>query len=68
MEKNSTDSPMQAKQGGRPSNDYGCGDFKGEAMDQAWGQAGKAGVMSDMKKIHAQHFSSYSDDHSGREA
>jgi hypothetical protein len=59
-----TDKPMKAKEGGRPAGTYGCGDFKSEAFDQAWGQQGKAGYMSDMKKIHAQHNSSYMDDHS----
>ena len=68
MYKNETESPMQAKQGGHPMNDYGCGDYKGEAMDQAWGQQGKSGFEADMKKIHRQHFHSYSDDHSGKEA
>lgn len=35
-----------------------CMDFKGEAMDTAYGQSGKHGLMSDEKKIHAQ-FKSY---------
>lgn len=35
-----------------------CDDFKGDSMDTAYGQAGKHGVMSDMKKIHSQ-FKSY---------
>lgn len=61
-----TDKPMKAKEGGRPIGTHGCGDFKGEAFDQAWGQAGKAGVMADMRKIHAQHFHSYTDDHSAK--
>lgn len=68
MYRNETERPMQAKQGSHPMNDYGCGDFKSEAMDQAWGQSGKSGYESDMKKIHSQHFHSYSDDHSGKEA
>jgi len=33
-------------------------DFKGEAMDTAYGQAGKHGLSSDEKKIHSQ-FKSY---------
>lgn len=33
-------------------------DFKGDAMDTAYGQAGKSGCSSDMKKIHSQ-FKSY---------
>jgi hypothetical protein len=68
MYKNETDRPMKAKQGGHPMNDYGCMDFKKEAFDQAYGQAGKSGVMDDMRKIHSQHMHSYSDDHSGKEA
>lgn len=33
-------------------------DFKGDAMDTAYGQAGEAGCRSDEKKIHSQ-FKSY---------
>ncbi len=33
-------------------------DFKGDAMDTAYGQAGKAGCKADEKKIHGQ-FKSY---------
>jgi hypothetical protein len=29
-------------------------DFKGDAMDTAYGQAGEAGCHADMKKIHSQ--------------
>ncbi len=39
-----------------------CADFKAEAADQAWGQSGKDGLMSDEKKIHSQFFHAYSDD------
>jgi len=35
-----------------------CEDYKGEAMDTAYGQAGKHGCASDEKKIHSQ-FKSY---------
>ena len=60
------DRPREAKGGHKPENMYGCMDFKGEAADQAFGQAGKAGVESDHRKIMAQHFSgAYSDDTSG---
>lgn len=68
MYKNEVDKPMQAHKGSHPKNDYGCMDFKGQAMDQAYGQSGKAGLKADMRKIHAQHFHSYSDDSSGHEA
>lgn len=39
-----------------------CADFKAEASDQAWGQSGKDGLISDEKKIHSQFFHAYSDD------
>lgn len=39
-----------------------CADFKAEASDQAWGQSGKDGLMSDEKKIRSQFFKAYSDD------
>jgi hypothetical protein len=39
-----------------------CDDFKSDASDQAFGQAGYAGCMSDQKKIHAQFNHSYTDD------
>ena len=68
MYKNEVDMPMKAKQGGHPMDDYGCDDFKSQAFDQAFGQAGKKGCEMDMRKIHSQHFMSYSDDHSGKEA
>lgn len=58
------DKPMKAKVGGRPVGTYGCDDFKSEAHDQAYGQAGMAGCKKDMGKIHSQHFHSYTDDHS----
>ncbi len=39
-----------------------CADYKSEASDQAFGQSGKSGLMSDEKKIHAQFHPSYTDD------
>lgn len=39
-----------------------CADFKAEAADQSWGQAGLDGCKSDNKKIHSQFFHAYSDD------
>lgn len=49
-----------------PAADLGmmkcCADFKQEAADQAWGQSGKDGLMSDERKIHSQFFHAYSDD------
>lgn len=40
-------------------------DFKGEAMDTAYGQASEHGVKSDMGKIHAQFHHCYDDSNSG---
>ncbi len=59
-----TDHPMQSKQGGRPVGMYGCEDFKSEARDQAFGQAGIEGCKADMRKIHSQHHHSYTDENS----
>jgi len=39
-----------------------CKDFKSDASDQAYGQAGEMGCRSDEKKIHAQFHRSYTDD------
>jgi hypothetical protein len=39
-----------------------CSDFKGEAADQAHGQAGMHGCREDNRKIMAQAFHAYSDD------
>lgn len=39
-----------------------CEDFKSDASDQAYGQAGMQGCHSDNKKIHAQFMHSYTDD------
>lgn len=39
-----------------------CADFKSQASDQAYGQAGDKGCMSDQKKIMAQFNHSYTDD------
>lgn len=43
--------PMQ----GHPEHGHGAEDFKGMAMDIAYGQAGKAGCMADEKRMRAQH-------------
>jgi hypothetical protein len=43
--------PMQ----GMPERGHGAEDFKGMAMDIAYGQAGKAGCMADEKRMRAQH-------------
>lgn len=42
--------PMQ----GHQEKGMGCYDFKGEAADISYGQAGMAGCKSDMKKYEAQ--------------
>jgi hypothetical protein len=39
---------------GHPMSGMGCHEFKGEAMDIAYGQAGKAGCKSDSGKIMSQ--------------
>lgn len=39
-----------------------CSDFKAEASDQAYGQAGEQGCKSDDRKIMSQAFHAYSDD------
>ncbi len=46
---------------GHMAKGWGLDDFKSEGMDIAYGQAGKAGCMSDSKKIHAQ-FKHYSEE------
>ena len=40
--------------GGHQEGGMGCHEFKGEAMDIAYGQAGEAGCKSDEKKFNAQ--------------
>lgn len=39
-----------------------CSDYKSDASDQAYGQAGQSGCKADSKKILAQFFHSYTDD------
>jgi len=39
---------------GHGGNDYGCSDYKGDAMDIAYGQAGEQGCKSDGSKIVGQ--------------
>lgn len=41
---------------------HDCEDFKKDASDQAYGQAGMSGCKSDERKIHSQFFHSYTDD------
>lgn len=41
---------------------HDCSDFKSDASDQAFGQAGKRGIEADHKKIRAQFNHSYTDD------
>lgn len=48
-----TDAPKMPK-GGRQESGMGCHDFKGEAMDIAYGQSGKNGCKADYKKIEGQ--------------
>ncbi len=65
--KNEVDAPKGQKIGsGTGSNELGrmhcCSDYKAEASDQAFGQSGKSGLMSDEKKIMSQFNHSYTDD------
>jgi hypothetical protein len=53
MYENEVEKPSVPMQGKR-SMEAGLYDFKADAMDIAYGQAGKAGCMGDEKKIHAQ--------------
>lgn len=48
-----TDHPKQAK-GGHMQKGMGCDDFKSNAMNIAYGQAGKSGCKSDQAKISSQ--------------
>ena len=52
--KNETEHPHQNPQG-HPEHGHGAEDFKGMAMDIAYGQSGKAGMMADDKRLRAQH-------------
>lgn len=53
MYRNEVEEPSVPAHGKR-SMEAGLMDAKGEAMDIAYGQAGKSGCMADEKKIHAQ--------------
>ena len=53
MYKNEVDEPHMPAQG-HMEHGMGCHEFKDEAMDIAYGQAGTAGCAKDNKKIHSQ--------------
>lgn len=48
-----TDSPSVPAHGHQEVG-LGCSEFKGQAMDIAYGQAGKGGVQADAKKVQSQ--------------
>jgi hypothetical protein len=50
---NEVEKPKVAK-GGHQESGMGCHDFKKEAMDIAYGQAGMGGCKSDYRKIESQ--------------
>lgn len=56
-----TDMPHNKKSGGKAHNLVDVDDFKGQAMDTAYGQAGAKGCASDQRKIKAQFHHSYDD-------
>jgi hypothetical protein len=58
---NEVDRPKPAKGDGKAHNLESLADFKGQAMDTAYGQSGKGGLESDMKKIHSQFHHCYDD-------
>ena len=63
--KHEVDSPKYEKIGSGTGHQLGmesCHDFKRDASDQAYGQAGEKGCEGDQKKIHAQFHHSYTDD------
>lgn len=51
--KNEEDKPSIPKEG-TLSREMGCDDYKKEAMDISYGQAGKSGCSSDSGKIKSQ--------------
>lgn len=59
------DRPKGGKLDGMAHNLVDVDDFKKQAMDTAYGQAGKHGTMSDEKKIHAQFRHSFDDPGAG---
>lgn len=63
MYEHEMDKPKVAPKGKKPSQIHPMNDFKMDASDQAYGQAGKSGCMADHKKIMSQHFTgAYKDD------
>jgi hypothetical protein len=58
--RNEVSKPKQPKMAG-DGYMYSAKDFKGQAMDTAYGQGGKKGCESDHKKIMAQMAPGYSD-------
>ena len=63
--KNETDAPTHEKIGsgkGHMVKMEDCADYKSDASDQAYGQAGMSGCKSDYSKIKSQFFHSYTDD------
>lgn len=54
MYKNEEEMPKEAPKGSMPEMLGGMYAFKGDASDQAYGQAGKSGCMSDNNKIKSQ--------------
>lgn len=55
MYENEVEKPMVPK-APMMEKGMGCHEFKGQAMDIAYGQAGKKGCESDYKKLSAQAF------------
>jgi len=57
--RNEVEKPEQAAVG-HLKRAMGCDEFKGQAMDISYGQAGKKGCSSDQRKIQSQmmHYSS----------
>lgn len=53
MYENEVDKPHVPKHGHQEPG-MGCHDFKGEAMNIAYGQAGEEGCRSDYKKVSSQ--------------
>jgi len=63
--KNETDHPPHEKIGKGKGHQVGmsaCDDFKSQASDQAYGQAGMKGCKADHSKIKSQFNHSYTDD------
>jgi hypothetical protein len=54
MYENETEHPHVPMQG-KPERGHGAEEFKGMAMDIAYGQAGKAGCMADERRMREQH-------------